>query len=66
MGASVDDVSALSTLGEVHGLCLQCTYTQDGKDLLRVLAMEVTTQETTIMGVLATNRTGTLKDRKIG
>jgi hypothetical protein len=33
---------------------------------LRVLFTEATTQETTIMGVLATNRIGRLQDRKTG
>jgi hypothetical protein len=34
-------------------------------DLLSVLAAEASTQETAIMGVPATNRTGRLQDRKI-
>jgi hypothetical protein len=54
MGVSTDDVSAL------------CTFIRDGQDLLRVLITKATTQETAVMGVSATNRTGRLKDRKIG
>jgi hypothetical protein len=34
--------------------------------MLRVLAMEVTTQEMVVTGVSATNITGRLKDRKTG
>jgi hypothetical protein len=50
----------------VHGLRRQYTFTRDGQDLLRVLATEATTQETTVTGVSATNKIGRLQDKKIG
>jgi hypothetical protein len=50
----------------ILGLRCQCTSTRGGQELLRVLAMEATTQETTVMVVSATNKIGRLQDRKIG
>jgi hypothetical protein len=51
--------------GTVHKLCHQCTSTRNGQDLPKVLATEATTQGTAVMGVLSTNKTERLKDRKI-
>jgi hypothetical protein len=49
-----------------HGHHHRCTSTQDGQDLLRVLATEATTQETTIMDTSATSRIERPRVRKIG
>jgi hypothetical protein len=47
-----------------HGLHRRCTSTQDGRDLLMVLAMEATTQETTETKAPATSRTEGSQGRK--
>jgi hypothetical protein len=49
-----------------HGRRHQCTSTQDGHDLLRVLATEVTTQKMTITDTLATSKTEEPRVRKTG
>jgi hypothetical protein len=69
MGASVDDVPTLSSLdrgGMGHGHHHQCTFTQYGHDLLRVLPTEATTQETVVTNMSATSRAEKSQGRKIG
>jgi hypothetical protein len=39
-----------------HGHHHRCTFIQDGQDLLRVLAMEATTQETVVTDTSAISR----------
>jgi uncharacterized protein YijF (DUF1287 family) len=50
----------------ISGFHHQCTSTQDGQDLLRVLATKATTHETVITGASPTSRARRLQDRKIG
>jgi hypothetical protein len=49
-----------------HGHRRQCTSTRDGQDLLRVLAMGATTQETAVTNTSATIRIGGPLGRKTG
>jgi hypothetical protein len=49
-----------------HGHCHRCTSTQDGQDLLRVLATEATMRETDITDTLPTSRIERPQGRKIG
>jgi hypothetical protein len=60
MGTSANDVSVvlLGHSGTDHGHHCRCTSTRDGQDLLRVFAMEATTQEATVTGMSATSRIG--------
>jgi hypothetical protein len=49
-----------------HGLHHRCLSTRDGQDLLKVLALEAFTLETTFMDTSATRRIGEPQDRKTG
>jgi hypothetical protein len=48
----------------VHGCHHRCISTQDGQDLLRVLAMEATTQEMSATDTSAISKAEKLQSRK--